>query len=116
MSLVFIAIPTSGTVRGGKISEKFLKKLAGLHKAYPDRSFWAPMVQDYALLPYMENVEATWEVWGAHCRRMIEACDEVWVLKYPGWQESVGVQAEIEHALALGKRIAYVVIREEDYV
>lgn len=105
--LVFIAIPTKGTVVDGKLSDEFLKHLADLHIAYPNFTFWAPMVQDYALLKFMPNVDATWEVWGAHCRRMIEACDEVWVLKYDGWRESTGITAEVEHAKQFNKPRMY---------
>jgi hypothetical protein len=109
MKLVFIAIPTKGTVQKGAMTETFLKHLASLYLAHPDVTFWAPMVQDYALLKYMPSIDASWDAWGAHCRRMIESCDEVWVLKYDGWDTSKGVAGEIEHAKQFGKPVKFVI-------
>ena len=111
--VVFIAMPTEGsTLREsadtGRMREAVYKDLARLHEQYPDHTFIAPMVQDYCLLPHM-LVEANWEQWGDHCRRLIERCDEVWVLMYEGWRKPVyamddiyntskGVRGELEHA------------------
>lgn len=97
MSLVFIAIPTNGTVRDGKLTEEFLRFMANLYIEYPEHTFWAPMVQDYELLKFMD-VEPTWTEWGRHCRTMIERSDEVWVLMFDGWNTSVGVAGEMAHA------------------
>lgn len=92
--LVFIAIPTKGTVKDGHLTHKFLSQLADFHHIWPDTTFIAPMVQDYQLLPFM-SITATWEDWGKHCRVIIPRCDEVWVLKYTGWDKSIGVAGEI---------------------
>lgn len=108
MALIFIAIPTKGTVTDGKLNEQFLKDLAMLHLKHPEHTFVAPMVQDYQLLKYMPNTDATWECWGQHCRIRIERCDTVWVLQYDGWDTSKGVAAEIEHAQKFLKLITFV--------
>lgn len=97
MSLIFVAVPTKGVAADGKLFEQFPKHMARLHEFYPGHTFVIPMIQDYALLPHM-SVEATWEQWGHHCRRLIAVCDEVWVIMYDGYDTSVGVQAEIECA------------------
>lgn len=39
-----------------------------------------------------------WEYWKRLDLEMVNACDEVVVLMLPGWEDSVGVKAEIEHA------------------
>lgn len=46
-----------------------------------------------------------WEFWERHDRRFLDACDESWVLRLDGWQESRGVQAEIGLARAMGKPV-----------
>jgi hypothetical protein len=96
--LVFIAIPTKGTVTDGALNESFLRAFAALQMRFPDITFWAPMVQDYQLLRFMPSTAATWEEWGQHCRVMIERSDEVWVLQFDGWETSVGVKGEVYHA------------------
>lgn len=107
MKFVFIAIPTVGTVKDGAMTEEFLKFLAKLHVEHPEITFVSPMVQDYQILKYMD-VEPVWEEWGKHCRLLIERADEVWVLKFNGWDTSVGVAGEIEHARSVGKPIEFI--------
>ena len=117
MKVVFIAIPTRGTVKDGKLTESFLRDLAALHKDHPDIAFIAPMVQDYQLLGYM-GVDATYEVWGQRCEAVLAKCDEMWVMCYDGWAEpikemsplntSVGVYGEICTAMKLGVTINFI--------
>ena len=111
--VIFIAMPTKGTADAqsagrGRMHEHVYKDMAKLHAQYPDCTFVAPMVQDYCLLPHL-NVEPNWEQWGNRCRRLVERCDEVWVLMYEGWRKPVyamddiyntskGVRGEIEHS------------------
>jgi hypothetical protein len=104
--LVFIAVPSAGVVKDGALTQEFLKDLAELHIKHPHYTFISPMVQDYALLPYM-TVDATWEDWGHHCRKIIERVDAVWVLMYNGWETSIGVQGEINHAYRHGITVEY---------
>lgn len=49
-----------------------------------------------------------WSFWERYDRRVIEACDEVWVLKLAGWRTSVGVKAEVAIAKELGKPVRLV--------
>lgn len=38
----------------------------------------------------------------------VDWCDQVWVLKLPGWTKSIGIKAEIRRARAQGKRIRFI--------
>lgn len=49
-----------------------------------------------------------WEFWHAYDRTFIEWADEVYVLKQQGWEESVGVAAEISIAKTLGKLVVFI--------
>jgi hypothetical protein len=64
-------------------------------------------------------VEPNWEQWGDHCRRLIERCDEVWVLMYEGWRKPVyamddtyntskGVRGELEHAVECHVPVSFI--------
>lgn len=107
MSLIFIAMPTKGSVISDQIRSNVLQDIALLHVAYPQHTFIAPMIQDYQLLPYLPSISATWEDWGKHCRCLIEKSDEVWVMMLEGWKESTGVTAEVEYATSLGIDVKY---------
>ena len=105
MAVVVISVPTAGVSEGGVLTDAFLRKMAQLHEDHPDISFINPMVQGYALLPYLKDSTATWEVWGKFCERLIAVADELWVFQFPGWKESKGVKAEIAIAARLGKKV-----------
>ncbi|HWT40364.1 MAG TPA: DUF1937 family protein [Dongiaceae bacterium] len=49
-----------------------------------------------------------YEYWKRRDELMIERSDGVIVLMIDGWKESKGVQAEIEHALSIGKFVWYI--------
>lgn len=119
MKVVFIAIPTKGTVVDGKLTETFLSELAELHIHFPNVAFIAPMVQDYQILRHM-NVDATYDVWGKRCEAVLAVCDELWVMCYDGWRDpskeksdvntSDGVYGEICTARRLSIPINFVLV------
>ena len=45
--------------------------------------------------------------WSRFNRDWLDRCDSVVVLKLDGWDRSVGVQCEIEHAKRAGKLVTY---------
>ena len=53
------------------------------------------------------GLPSDWRFWERHDRRFLEACDEVIVLMLPGWEASIGVQAEIAIARELRKPVTY---------
>lgn len=54
------------------------------------------------------DLPKSWEYWKKHCNTMIMHAYEVHVLCLDGWEESEGVQAEIEIAKMFSKKITYV--------
>lgn len=119
MSVVFVAIPTKGTVGNGAIFESVKADIARLHDMFPHDAFICPMIQDYELLPHLQSSEATYEVWGKRCEQLISKCDEMIVMMYDGWASplldrndedctSVGVAGEIKYALDNRIDIAFV--------
>lgn len=107
MAVVFISVPTTGVVQDGCLSDTFLRDMAKLHESFPEISFINPMIESYALLPYLQDQRATWAAWGSYCQRIIGACDEVWVICYAGWETSAGVQGEVQCAKELQKPVTY---------
>lgn len=54
------------------------------------------------------NFPHTWDYWKRFDELLISRSDEVWVITIEGWEESVGVQEEIEMAKEFSKKIVYV--------
>jgi hypothetical protein len=58
---------------------------------------------------YGENM--SWEFWAPLDAEMVSRCDELWVLCLNNWQNSRGVNFEIDEARKLGKPVVF--IRED---
>lgn len=48
-----------------------------------------------------------WDYWEAYDRALLSCCSKLIVLQLPGWEQSVGVQAETAIARELGLDIEY---------
>ncbi len=71
------------------------------------RVFYSPIVHNHPLALIYPTPTA-WEFWRAIDFPMLERCDRLVVLRLEGWDRSVGVQAEVEHARSLGKPVHHV--------
>jgi nucleoside 2-deoxyribosyltransferase len=66
---------------------------------------FSPIVHSHALVEH--GLPTDWRFWERFDRTHLARCDEVVVLMLDGWQESVGVAAELDIATTLGKPIRY---------
>ncbi len=66
---------------------------------------FSPITHSHPLVEH--GMPTSWEYWQTVDRLYLSRCDELVVLKLRGWEQSVGVQAEIEIARELGKPVRY---------
>lgn len=52
------------------------------------------------------------DFWAAYDERLLWACDDMIVLMLPGWEDSLGVQAEIQMAEQMGMLVTYLTPEE----
>ncbi len=57
-----------------------------------------------------------WDYWEKFDREMIEACEELWILMLPGWEDSAGVQMEMRIAEELHRTVMRIYPWPEDLV
>ncbi len=69
------------------------------------QSVFSPIVHGHPLAAH--GLPTAWSYWQQFDRDHIVRCDELLVLMLDGWNQSVGVTAEIEIAAELGKPIGY---------
>lgn len=67
---------------------------------------FSPIVHGYPIAR-MRDLPTTWEYWQVNCKTFVSRCQSVFVLMLPGWNESTGVQTEIEIAEELNIPILY---------
>ena len=66
---------------------------------------FSPIVHGPPLVAF--GLPTGWDFWEQTDRAFIERCDEVAVLMLDGWDQSVGVRAELEIARELGKPVRF---------
>lgn len=72
-------------------------------------TFFLPITQSARMSSLMPGLFGhTFATWKDIDLDAIDHSDEVWVLKLPGWRESIGVTAEINHAKKKGKPVKYI--------
>lgn len=49
------------------------------------------------------TLKGTWETWMNYDKYMLSLCDELWILRLPGWAGSKGISAEMLYAEEIGK-------------
>ena len=74
-------------------------------------SVYCPIAHSHPLCRY--GLASDWQFWQEHDLRFLDACDEIVVLKLDGWAQSIGVQAEIAAARALGKPVSFLDVAAE---
>lgn len=67
---------------------------------------YSPIVYGYPLTRY--GVPGDWDFWAEYDEAMLRRCDELIVLMLDGWDESKGVQREIEIARKIGIPVKYI--------
>lgn len=68
---------------------------------------YAPISHGHAIA-CDNDLPTTWEFWKGQCQPSIDAASACVVLKLDGWEESVGVEYEIEEFERQGKPVVYV--------
>ena len=66
---------------------------------------FSPIVHGHSLIAF--GLPMDWDFWSRHDEQYLRRCQELIVLAIPGWDESEGVQHEIDLAQRLGKVIRY---------
>jgi len=68
---------------------------------------YSPITQEFAVRQFVE-MPYKWDFWREIDLTFIDHCDEVYVLCLEGFEESVGVNAEVSYAIDSHKPVKYV--------
>lgn len=69
---------------------------------------YSPIAHTHNIALKMPSKPLSFSYWQNFDFRMINACDELMVRRLDGWEDSVGVEAEIEYARKTGKPVSYI--------
>lgn len=73
---------------------------------------FSPISHTHPIKEASKTLTGPFAFWEEYDYRMIDACDEVWVLQLEGWDKSVGVRAESDYANGQGKLVRYFTYEE----
>ena len=68
---------------------------------------YSPITHNHPI-QQMFNLPRTWEFWRERDIPFLSAADEIWVLTLPGFDKSVGVNAEIDYMRELCRPIVFI--------
>lgn len=100
--LWYLATPYSKyTVRGKQLVFEHSCRITAL-MMHQGILIFSPIAHSHPIVT-SQHLACDWQTWAIFDEKIISACDGLFVLKLPGWRESVGVQAEITIATRLLK-------------
>jgi hypothetical protein len=68
----------------------------------------SPIVQSHPCVEHGYCTGVDWATWADIDKALIRACSEVWVIMLDGWENSVGIDAEIKYARSIGIPVCFV--------
>ena len=102
--LVYLASPySSPAAQIREIRFNMITEIAAdIVRRCPDVALFAPITQSHPMAAYLQESTNNADFWLPIDMTLLLRCDELWVAELPGWQDSVGVRAEIALAEKLG--------------
>jgi len=110
--LIYLASPYTSTHEA--VIERRVKQtqFAAAELIEAGHLIFSPIVHSHPLSEHISfdstNTPGAMSQWMYYDKAMIDKADEVWVLCLDGWDESLGVEVEIEHALKQDKPVHFV--------
>ncbi len=105
MKKVYLATPYSGTPE--QQEHRFQEVNAIAAKLMTDECLVFSPISHTHPIALAGDLPKGWDFWKEYDLTFIEWCDELFVYCQDGWEESVGVQAEIKLAIYLRKPVIY---------
>lgn len=68
---------------------------------------YSPIAHGHAIT-MRNDLPLDWQFWSALCEAFVSRCDRLWVLTLGGFDQSVGVAAEVKIAEKLGKPLDFI--------
>jgi len=105
--LVYLAGPYSHPEAPVRVRRAREHTRAAVHLMRQGHAVFSPIAHGHALVTEDPEIATGWAHWARLDQAMVAAASTMVVLQLPGWETSEGVQAELQQAQALGKRVGF---------
>lgn len=107
--MIYLAIPYTGNE---KRSFEMATEIAA-ELSIRGRVVYSPITHSHPMTQY-RDLPGTWDFWSKIDHAFIDGCECIYVIMADGWEQSTGVQAEIEYAQDIGMPVYY--FEPEDFL
>lgn len=105
--LIYLAAPYSHSDQA--IVQERMKLFAKVDiQLVNDGFFTVSPLYKTLLLQQQPDLDVSWDHWQDYCKELLSKCNMLLVICMDGWQQSIGVQAEIELAKHMEIDIQYI--------
>lgn len=111
IEVVYVASPYTGTEQERKQRHREVRTFVA-YMLQQGETVISPIVHNHSLAA-LHNLPKDFAFWQHHCINLLRACDKMYVLMLNGWEESVGVQAEIAEGSEM--EIPIICVDPKDY-
>lgn len=105
--IVYVAAPYSNVKNKAELMDRIANICGRYMLDNPGSYTITGLVHHYAC-QHHANLGTDWKFWKDFCLMFMQRCDKLVVLKFDGWKESGGVQAEIRFAEENGMPVEYI--------
>lgn len=88
---------------------RYLEACAAVAAFTDERTTIYSPIAHYHVVAKFGELPTDFAFWSRHNRHMLNLAEALWVLALPGWQDSVGVTAELEYAAEIYRPIKAVI-------
>jgi len=113
MKRIFISFPYAGITPEQTQKRVGIAKLYSMNLVTEGKAPYAPAIMGDTMLAEFKismniDYDPGFTAWELFCYSYLDICDEMHVLMLPGWEDSVGVKAEITRAERHDIEIKYI--------
>lgn len=104
--MIYVASPYTSSEQSVMQSRYEMVKAFAAQQMRAGMTVYSPIVHGHDISTSHE-LPGDWEFWKPHCLAMLRKADSMIVLTIPGWEQSVGVLAEIAFCESCGIPIVF---------
>jgi len=104
---IYLASPYSGTPEEQEYRFRAVSRIAGQF-IQEGHIVYSPISHSHPIAQECPRLGSDWQAWERMDREFIAWCDELWVLKLPGWDNSKGIGEEVMFATEIRKSIRFI--------
>lgn len=107
MIIAYVACPYSAKTQADRNYRHYFANQVSAKLLQKGYMVFSPISMCHPIALLNKKLKTDAETYKEFNHKMMDQCQELWVVKAMGWDKSLGVKDELEYARATGKKIRY---------